>query len=269
MPKYIQFCGLLLLANLFFSCDGLFQFNPNQIALNAEEKNLNRKNMERIKQLTPADTMRFILMGDTQRFYDESVDFVESANKQKNIAFVLHAGDISDFGLSQEFKWVNQIMQKLNYPYLTIIGNHDLIANGPIVYKKMYGELNYTFEYGNNKFIFIDTNSREYAFSGEVPNLKWLKSELDNNTLNKNAIVIGHVAPFHGDFDVAMEKEYAHMLASDKNVKFSLYGHQHSFGDSVYYDDGVRYFVTTTVGARAYMIITTWNGGYKAERIAY
>jgi len=269
MLRYIQLCGLLLLANLILSCDGLFQFNSNQIVLDADERDLNRKNIERISKLTVTDTMRFILMGDTQRFYDESVDFVESANKQKDIAFVLHAGDISDFGLSQEFRWVNQIMQKLNYPYLTVIGNHDLIANGPIVYRKMYGELNYSFEFGNNKFIFINTNSREYAFDGEVPDLKWLKSELDNNTANKNAIVIGHVAPFHGDFDIALERKYADILSTDKNVKFTLYGHQHSFGDSTYYNDGVRYFVTTTVGARAYMIITTWKGGYKVDRITY
>ncbi|MCE6991285.1 metallophosphoesterase [Dyadobacter sp. CY323] len=258
-----------MIAGSLVSCEGLFLFNPNQVVFSDDEKDLNRKSVERIRMLPVTDTVRFILMGDTQRFYDESEDFVKSANGQEDIAFVLHAGDISDFGLSQEFKWVNQIMKKLKYPYLTVIGNHDLLANGPIAYQRMYGNLNYSFEFGNHKFIFVDTNSREYAFNGKVPDLQWLKSELDNNSSNKNAIVIGHMAPFHGDFDKNLESRYAEILSSDPNVNFTLYGHQHSFSDSIYYNDGVHYHVTTTVGARGYMIVTSWNGGHKVERVTY
>ena len=208
-------------------------------------------------------------MGDTQRWYDESADFVKSANDQKGISFVLHAGDISDFGLSQEFKWVNEIMLKLKYPYLTVIGNHDIVANGPIVYARMYGPMNYSFEFGNNKFIFVNTNSREYAFDGSIPNLNWLSAQLANNPQNKNAIVVAHVPPFDADFDDQLEDKYASILANDPNVKFSLYGHQHTFKDGEFYNDNVHYFLTTSMGDRGYLIVTTWKGGYKVDRIKY
>ena len=267
--RFIAVASVLFLLTVLSSCDTLFQYNPNEIVLRDSEKDLTNKNLEKIKSLPVSDTMRFIFMGDTQRWYDESADFVKSANDQKGISFVLHAGDISDFGLSQEFKWVNEIMLKLKYPYLTVIGNHDIVANGPIVYARMYGPMNYSFEFGNNKFIFVNTNSREYAFDGSIPNLNWLSAQLANNPQNKNAIVVAHVPPFDADFDDQLEDKYASILANDPNVKFSLYGHQHTFKDGEFYNDNVHYFLTTSMGDRGYLIVTTWKGGYKVDRIKY
>ncbi|GGB79707.1 metallophosphoesterase family protein [Dyadobacter sediminis] len=267
--KKISVYAILVTAIASFSCNGIFQYNPNQVIFRDNEKNLTAKNIESIRSIPPEDTVRFILMGDTQRWYDEAEYFVKSANSQKNISFVLHAGDISDFGLSQEFKWVNEIMSGLKYPYLTVIGNHDIVANGSASYRKMFGALNYSFEYGNNKFIFINTNSREYAFDGSIPDLNWLRAELRNNPENKNAIVVAHVPPFDGDFDRNLELSYSRMLAEDPNVKFSLYGHQHSFRNEEYYKDGVQYILSTAMVKRGYFVITTWNGGYKAEQIEY
>jgi Icc protein len=267
--KKISVYAVLISGLASFSCNGIFQYNPNQVIFRDSEKNLTAKNLERLRSLPEKDTVRFILMGDTQRWYDEAELFVKSANTQKDISFVLHAGDISDFGLSREFKWVNEILSKLKYPYLTVIGNHDIVANGSASYRKMYGSLNYSFEFGNDKFIFINTNSREYAFDGTIPDLNWLKSELRNNPENKNAIVVAHVPPFDGDFDRNLETAYSEILRSDPNVKFTLYGHQHSYRNEEYYKDGVQYILTTATGKRGYYVITTWKGGYKAEQIEY
>jgi len=269
VTKFCLHSVILTLSFFLLSCEDLFQFNPNQIILKESEKNLNAKSIQQIQALALSDTTRFILVGDTQRWYDETADFVKSANKQKDISFVLHAGDISDFGLTWEFEWVNKILQKLDAPYLTVIGNHDIVANGPDVYARMYGALNYSFEYGDNKFIFLNTNSREYAFNGTTPDLDWLKMELSNNPDNKNVILTAHVPPFDADFDQDMAEKYTSMLAADPNVKFTLYGHQHAFKEGEFYDDGVNYILTTSMGNRGYMIISTWKGGYKVDRIEY
>lgn len=260
---------LVFILLLQTSCEQLFQYNSNEIILSENEKNLTAKNLERIARLPVHDTVRFIFMADTQRWYDETEAFVASANRQSNVSFVLHGGDISDFGLTQEFKWVNEIMLKLNYPYLTVIGNHDLIANGPTIYKRMFGELDYSFEFGNNKFVLINTNSREYAFDGSIPNLTWLRGQLTDNKDNKNLIVVAHVPPFDADFDPALEKQYSQILAADPNIKFTLYGHRHSFYEGDYYNDGVQYYLTTAMQSRGYFLITTWKDGYQVERILY
>lgn len=259
-------CALLLVLT---SCEQLFQYNSNEIILSEHDKDLTNKNLQRIQKLSAGDTVRFIFMADTQRWYDETEDFVTSANRQSDISFVIHGGDISDFGLTQEFKWVNEIMLKLKYPYLTVIGNHDLIANGPTIYKRMFGPFDYSFEFGNNKFVLINTNSREYAFDGSIPNLTWLRNQLSDNKENKNLIVVAHVPPFDADFDPNLEKQYSSILAADPNVKFTLYGHRHSFYEGDYYDDGVQYYLTTAMQKRGYFVITTWKGGYNVERILF
>lgn len=243
--------GLIALALILQGC---FEYNPNQIILEDDEKDLTAKNLKML-HAAPADaTVRFVLMGDSQRFYDDSEDFVHSVNQLEGIDFVIHAGDITDFGLAQEFKWVHEIMSGLKVPYLTVIGNHDLLANGRKVYRKMYGEFNYIFEYGDFRFILLDTNSREYGFNGAVPDLDWLQSQLE--TSNKKTVIISHIPPFDADFDGNLEHKYAELLADDPNVVLSLHGHQHSFFDETYYDDGVRYFVTTSMNKRGYAVIT-------------
>jgi Icc protein len=260
--------AVLLASLLTVSCEHPFGYNPNEIILEESERDLNAKSIQRIQAIPTSDTLKFILMGDTQRWYDESEDFVKSANNQRGISFVLHAGDISDFGLSQEFKWVNEIMVRLKYPYLTVIGNHDTVANGEANYRRMYGALNYSFDYAGHRFIFINTNSREYAFDGTTPDLVWLKSQLASPSKSKKQIVIAHVPPYDGDFDKNLEKKYAQVLSESK-IAFSLYGHQHAFKEGEYYHDGVTYYQTTNVGARGYLVITSWKNGYKVDRIEY
>ncbi|HYH14625.1 MAG TPA: metallophosphoesterase family protein, partial [Flavisolibacter sp.] len=112
------------------SCKDLFQYSPKEVRLEEEEQNINLKNIPKIEALPKKDTLKFILIGDTQRFYDETADFVTAANQRNDISFVVLAGDISDFGLSKEFKWVHRELKQLKVPYIGVIGNHDMLSNG-------------------------------------------------------------------------------------------------------------------------------------------
>lgn len=85
------------LAMSLVACKELFQYSPHEIRLLAHEKNVNARQIAQIASLPAKDTFRFIVMGDTQRFYEEVEDFVQEVNHQPDIAFVVLAGDISDF----------------------------------------------------------------------------------------------------------------------------------------------------------------------------
>ncbi|WP_238354355.1 metallophosphoesterase family protein [Fulvivirga marina] len=254
---------------LILICSACFEYNPNQIILDDDEKNLTAKNIAQIQKKPVSNIIRFALMGDTQRFYDETKAFVKSINQYDSIDFVVHAGDISDFGLVKEFQWIHELMSEAKFPYLTVVGNHDLLANGRKVYNEIYGKLDYSFEYGNYKFIMLNTNSREYEFDGTVPDLMWLQNQLEDNPDNKKVIVISHIPPFDGDFDPDLEEAYATMLSNDPNVILSLHGHRHSFADDEYYDDGVRYFVTTTTQKAGYAIVTLTTNEAHIETVNY
>lgn len=254
LPPLIK--GSIVLFVIFLSACDIFEYSPNQIVLDEDEKDLNRKNIAKLKSIVPDGTFRIVLMGDTQRFYDEVDKFVKSVNQQEGIDLVIHAGDISDFGLSQEFIWVNDIMSKLKMPYVTVIGNHDLLANGPKVYKKMFGPLNFSFIYDRVKFIFFDSNSREYSFNGLVPDIPWIEAELADSSSFDKAILVSHIPPFDADFDPVLSEKYAKLVADYPKVRLSLHGHQHSFRLEDFPDDGVTYVVSTTVGKRGYVTIT-------------
>ena len=118
-------------------------------------------------------------MGDTQRWYDETVDFVNKANSYDTLDFVMHGGDISDFGMTFEFDWIHRIMKKLNVPYVALIGNHDIIGNGMSIYNKMYGDENFSFVAGNTRFLCLNTNALEFDYSKPDPDFNYIKSFID------------------------------------------------------------------------------------------
>ena len=79
-------------------------------------------------------------MGDSQRWYDETDDFVSHLNKRDDIDFVIHGGDVSDFGVTDEFLWQRDIMNKLKIPYVVLLGNHDCLGTGEETYRAIFGD---------------------------------------------------------------------------------------------------------------------------------
>lgn len=133
---------LVLLVCMFLSCRQIV-FHPNEVR--PRYTGLNAKNMERISQLPPQASFKFILTGDTQRFYDELDDFVSHVNSLDNISFVLLNGDIADFGLNREYNWIGRALENLKAPFVATIGNHDLLANGPTIFREMFGPADFSF----------------------------------------------------------------------------------------------------------------------------
>lgn len=252
------------------SCKDLFQYSPNEIRLEEDETSINLKNIPRIEALPQKDTLKFVLIGDSQRFYDQTADFVTTINQRNDISFVVLAGDISDFGLSQEFKWVHREMKKLKMPYVGVIGNHDMLANGRLVFNEMYGPENFAFSCNDTRLICLNSNSREVGFDGSLPNLSWLNTELKQAASFKNVFVISHVPPFdHKDFDTNLEQPYANTLATYPNVLASLHAHEHHLSRSRPYENGMEYYVTATVKKRMYSVVTVWDHQYKIEEVEF
>jgi hypothetical protein len=86
---------LFLIIILLTGCD-VFEFHPYDGRVSGET-NVNARNIEKIeKNCREKASIRFALISDTQRWYDETADFVSRINKHDDIDFVVHAGDISD-----------------------------------------------------------------------------------------------------------------------------------------------------------------------------
>lgn len=258
-----------LLALSLASCKDLFQYSPNEVRLEEHEKNLNQKNIQKIRALQPRENFRFILIGDSQRFYEEVDAFVASVNAMDDIAFVVLAGDITDFGLNKEYRWMAERLNKLKVPYVGVIGNHDMLANGPEIYRQMFGPENFSFTYAGTKFVCLNTNSNERGFDGTIPDMPWLDRELADTLSYQNAFVVSHMPPFDVAFDKRMEQPYAQLMSSNKRIRMSLHGHQHTASRTSPYDDGVEYLVVGSMNKRTYYIITVGEKGSGIENREY
>lgn len=229
-------------------------FHPNEVR--TDEKDLNATNIEKISKLDAKPGFNFILLGDTQRSYEELEEFVEHANSLDSVAFILLCGDLVDFGLSNEFNWIASKLKKLEVPYISVIGNHDMLANGRKIFNRMFGPENFTFSYGSSKFICINTNSREFDYNGRVPDINWLSQELNNNTGFENIFILSHVPPYSVDFDNTLEPAFASLLAGQAKTRISLHGHEHSYNLSYPYPGGVPYLVAASAQKKSYVMIS-------------
>ena len=215
------------------------------------------------------DTVRFVLSGDSQRSRDETVAFCKKVNRMKGIDFVLLDGDISEFGVLKEMEWISRALASLEVPYLAVIGNHDLTSRGREVFKYMFGELNYSFIYGEVKFVCHDTNGREYRFNGNVPDISWLNHQLEPQEGVNNYVAVSHVPPSSEDFDEQLKKSYSATLAARPGVLASLHAHTHNY-DVVYPDEsGIPYVITGALGSSEFLLIEIVNNKLSFERIFF
>ena len=77
---------------IFLSACDLIDYHPYDGRLTISERDINDHNIPLIEAATKdKDTIRFVLMGDTQRSYDETEDFVKHINTKKDsIDFIIH-----------------------------------------------------------------------------------------------------------------------------------------------------------------------------------
>ncbi|MCC3152819.1 metallophosphoesterase [Hymenobacter sp. BT770] len=252
-------------------CD-MLEFSPNDHRVPEEFTNLTQKNLAKLqaKPLPAGDTLRFVFTGDSQQFYDEAEALVASVNQQPGISFLVVAGDISDFGLGREMRWVDEKLRRLYMPYVTVVGNHDLVGNGREAYQHIFGALDYSFVYGETKFTMVDTNGREYNFNGQVPNLGWLRPQLASLDGARRQVVISHVPPTNEDFDPALRAPYVQSLREARGLVFKMNGHNHSSSISQPFNDGVTYVNSDAFSERHYMVVTVWGDKqFRIKRVAF
>ena len=86
---------LVICCSLMVACD-MIDYHPYDTKIDGVH-NINQQNCERIKQqCANRSSIKFAVISDTQRWYDETKDVVSSINNRTDIDFVIHCGDISD-----------------------------------------------------------------------------------------------------------------------------------------------------------------------------
>lgn len=261
-------CSLIIFISTT-SCDRYFQYSVLEVKPLARDLNLTAIN--EIKQLPIHDKFSFLIIADTQIAYDELADFVKHANKidDDSISFILHGGDFTDYGANFEYNYYYDIIKKIKFPVVGVIGNHDMLGNGREIFRKYFGPENFSFNYGQTKFIVFNNNSRELAFDGTLPNLEWIEGEIKNtNDTIRNIFYLSHVPPMSSDFDPSKVDAFYKLLTSHPKARYSIHGHTHSYEFVRPYGDDLDYLVAPTLLYRSYVKVSV-DGEDVSQEIRY
>ena len=255
-------------------CD-MIEYHPYDLDVSGET-HINAKNITLIEEKTKdKDEISFVVISDTQRWYDETEEAVKVINKMEGVDFVLHTGDISDFGLKKEYELQRDILNRLNVPYVVVLGNHDCLGTGKRLFNKIFGEFDYAFTAGFVRFLCVNTNSLEFDRDVRVPDLKFLERELeyakDPTSGITKTVVAMHCGPYSEQFNTNSVELFHYTIKHFPKLQFCVYGHWHQFEENDFFNDGIKYFECTCAKKRGMLRFTINKNQeeYKHERITY
>ncbi|MES2486783.1 MAG: metallophosphoesterase [Bacteroidota bacterium] len=251
------------------ACD-MFEYHPYDGRIDGE-KFVNVKNIERIEAATAGKTtIRFAFISDTQRWYNETEDCVNAINQRTDLDFVLHGGDVTDFGATKEFTWQRDILNGLSVPYVVLLGNHDCLANGEEIFKTVFGPINFSFLAGNTKFVCLNTNALEYDYSNPVPDFQFIENEIANTRPEyQKTVVAMHARPFSEQFNNNVANVFQDYITRLHNLQFCLNGHDHQLTMEEIFNDGIMYYGAPNIEKRQYYIFTITPDSYDYEVVEF
>jgi predicted phosphodiesterase len=223
--KYFIYVILFFIFVVLSGCN-VFKFSPYDDDLETDIRNSNFKNIIKIENnftVAEKDSFDFAIISDSHSDYDDLHDVVKWINKNPNIKFTFFLGDQTDLGLKFEFENTLYELEKLNKPYIVIIGNHDYLSQGKSIFQQIYGNTNFSFSIGNNKFIGFDNIVWEN--DNKRPEFEWLQNELDDK-ICKNIFLMMHI-PEESEPMEKYRHEYSIIIKDVPNL-YRLHGHTHS-----------------------------------------
>ena len=258
-------CALLMTA-----CD-LIDYHPYDTRVSGAH-DINAHNIERIESACQGrDSISFVLISDTQRWYDETEKAVKSINERTDIDFVIHCGDISDFGVTREFELQRDLLQKLRVPYVVLLGNHDCLGTGADVYRYIFGNPNFSFNAGDLHVLCINSNAFEYDYSTDIPDFAFIRSDRDAVPSSvRRTIVAMHAQPLSDQFNNNAAQLFQYEIKKYPGLSFCLCGHGHQTQVNDWFDDGVLYYECASAKSREYIVFKLKkDGGYSHEVVRY
>ncbi|NVJ22602.1 metallophosphoesterase [Myxococcus sp. AM011] len=243
-------------------CD-VFELHPYEVR--GGVRDTNARAVERLERNVSGGAFRFAVLGDIGVYQDDTVDAVRDIAR-RDVDFVVQMGDLTEFSSAQEYHWVADLLGESAVPTLAVIGNHDLLGQGKELFLHHFGPTFLSFEHGGSRFILFDSNSREYGFPGNVPDLEQLRSALGEVPGGGHLFTFSHVPPGHADFDASLT-EPIEQLQAERGVSISFHGHSHRFSTDA--RRGVRYFCTDALEIHSYLVVTVEGDSVNVEQVSF
>lgn len=248
-----------------FSCNDIIEYSPYQAGVKLPARELNVAAIDSIQTASKEEFAPYTigLISDSHTWYDQFEKQIDYLNQHKNVDFVVHLGDLTLSGIYREFIWYHKISSNLTHPLITVIGNHDYLSNGEIMYQEMFGPLNFTLVYNNCLFVFMDDIVWEKNV--EDPDFDWLESVLKDSEKYKYRFVLSHIPPWSEDFSIG-NQYYFEMLLNKYKVDLSIHGHSHHYQYRESKDDNTNHLIVPSAKNKEILFLHIEEESYTIQR---
>lgn len=231
------------------SCGNLIDYSPYDT--DVKNTNLNAENIAKIETSSPpADSLGFVVISDTHANHTQLQTAIRFINQMQGISFVVINGDITNWGLAKEYNDFHQDITQLKVPFITVIGNHDYLSNGGMIFKRMFGEMNFSFHAGNQKVVVFDNIVWEKG--NHSPDLDWLQANLPS-VGDQPSLLFTHIHIW----DPQLENGYADRMREIievNRVQLCVFGHGSNHRFEI--ENHIPYLVVPKIAAGALTKIT-------------
>ncbi len=195
---------------------------------------------------------------------------IDAINKRPTLDFVVHTGDVSDFGLMDQLIESKRQMDRLNKPYFIVPGNHDTgwSGSGGLAFSSIFKDDKFLAEVKNYILIGLNTGPYTRHAGGFVTNaqLRWLDSLVKVIPATKPVIFFSHI-PLIPDNTNNCQLVLDHL--KKMNIVASFCGHGHS--NKIVDCNGLPAIMTRTAqkrqGTLGFNIMTIKNNSIEAKQV--
>lgn len=180
----------------------------------------------------PSTDFKFALISDTHVGSGTGAEdlrrVVKDINQDSSLKFVIHAGDVTEFGADKELRLAKQILDSLSIPLYVLPGNHDAnwSESGANSFRTIIGKEAFGFSYGGYLFLATGSGPNMRMGPGQIPRegIVWLDSTLSHLENRDQPIVFIN----HYSLDAGLNNWYDAIDGlKQHNVQLLLHGHWH------------------------------------------
>ena len=233
----------LMCIGLLLAAGGLNEYLP------IGPGNYNQRQIDKIHVVLAADHFSFAVMGDNRNGFTTLKKILNDIDSNHYL-FALDNGDLISNGRKIGYRIFFNIIKNEKTPFLTGIGNHEIINGGEKYYFEIFGKPYYSFDYDNSLFIVLDDSNTVRV---DTVQMKWLEQQLQKKYHHR--FVFLHTPPFdprpgkHQSLkDGKNAKEFMALMERYKpDIVFT--SHIHGYFEET--RNGVLYVITGGAGAKA------------------
>lgn len=185
---------------------------------------LNNAAIVKVNNVESDGEIKIALFADSHSNDHDLDKVIQQINQISNLDFVVNLGDFTDSSYNFEYDRFVDSLEALQAPSFTVIGNHDALGAGPVLFKKIFGLSNYWFETASARFIFFHTANLEDP-KGFEP--QWFLDAVASSV--KNTFIFSHIS-------LVDEERFALSLFEpallNPRVKMSIFGHKHIYSQT-------------------------------------